>query len=113
MLRYSARLSEKLLTPSSRRMVVTWAIDEKGYSQRRACVLIGMEPKTYRYASTQRGQRAARTAIRADRDGVVEEQVGEVDAGELAALVGVEDFRRLSGISCGAGHDGSKRSPPM
>jgi putative transposase len=32
---------------------VTWAIDEKGYSQRRACGLIGMEPKTYRYASSR------------------------------------------------------------
>jgi putative transposase len=30
---------------------VTWAIEEKSYSQRRACGLIGMEPKTYRYAS--------------------------------------------------------------
>ena len=30
-----------------------WAIEEKGYSQRRACGLIGMEPKTYRYASAQ------------------------------------------------------------
>ena len=29
-------------------MVVTWAIDEKGYSQRRACALIGIAPKTYR-----------------------------------------------------------------
>ena len=28
-------LAKKLLTPSSRRMVVTWAIDEKGYSERR------------------------------------------------------------------------------
>ena len=33
--------------------MVTWAIGEKGYSQRRACSLIGMEPKTYRYASTR------------------------------------------------------------
>jgi hypothetical protein len=28
-------------------MVVTWAIDQKGYSQRRACALIGIAPKTY------------------------------------------------------------------
>ena len=35
-------------------MVVTWAIDEKGYSQRRACALIGITPKTYRY-TTSRG----------------------------------------------------------
>jgi len=39
-------------------MVVTWAIDEKGYSQRRACMLIGLAPKTYRYASS-RGDDAA------------------------------------------------------
>jgi putative transposase len=30
---------------------VTWAIEEKSYSQRRACSLIGLDPKTYRYAS--------------------------------------------------------------
>jgi putative transposase len=30
---------------------VTWAIEEKNYSQRRACSLIGLDPKTYRYAS--------------------------------------------------------------
>jgi putative transposase len=34
-------------------MAVTWAIDEKGYSQRRACVLIGIAPKTYRYVSSR------------------------------------------------------------
>ena len=30
---------------------MTWAINEKSYSQRRACALIGLDPKTYRYAS--------------------------------------------------------------
>ncbi len=45
-------------------MVVTWAIDEKGYSQRRACVLIGMEPKTYRYASTRDEDNALRERLR-------------------------------------------------
>ena len=30
---------------------MNWAIQEKGYSQRRACGLIGLAPKTYRYAS--------------------------------------------------------------
>jgi putative transposase len=34
-------------------MAVTWALDQKGYSQRRACALIGMMPKTYRYVSTR------------------------------------------------------------
>jgi putative transposase len=30
---------------------VAWAIEEKCYSQRRACGLFGFDPKTYRYAS--------------------------------------------------------------
>lgn len=30
---------------------MNWAIEEKSYSQRRACGLIGLDPKTYRYAS--------------------------------------------------------------
>jgi putative transposase len=34
-------------------MVVTWAIDQKGYSQRRACALIGIAPKTYRYITAR------------------------------------------------------------
>ena len=37
---------------------MSWAIEEKGYSQRHAYGLIGLEPKTYRYAST-RGDDAA------------------------------------------------------
>jgi putative transposase len=32
---------------------VSWAIAEKGYSQRRACALVGIAPKTWRYASTR------------------------------------------------------------
>jgi len=32
---------------------VTWAIDEKGYSQRRACALIGIAPKPYRYVTSR------------------------------------------------------------
>jgi putative transposase len=44
---------------------VTWAIEEKGYSQRRACGLVGMEPKTYRYTSTQPEDGAVRTRLRA------------------------------------------------
>ena len=28
---------------------MSWAMEEKDYSQRRACVLAGIEPKTYRY----------------------------------------------------------------
>ena len=44
-------------------MVVTWAIDEKGYSQRRACTLIGLAPKTYRYASLQDDDAAVRERL--------------------------------------------------
>jgi len=44
-------------------MVVTWAIDEKGYSQRRACTLIGLAPKTYRYASSQGDDAAVRERL--------------------------------------------------
>jgi hypothetical protein len=32
---------------------VSWAIKDKDYSQRHACRLVGMEPKTHRYASTR------------------------------------------------------------
>jgi putative transposase len=32
-------------------VAVSWAIKDKGYTQRRACRLVGLEPKTYRYAS--------------------------------------------------------------
>ena len=41
---------KKLLTPGLRRRAVTWAIKEKSYSQRRACALVGLHPRTYRYA---------------------------------------------------------------
>ena len=44
-------------------MVVTWAIDEKGYSQRRACMLIGLAPKTYRYASSRGDDAAVRERL--------------------------------------------------
>jgi putative transposase len=45
-------------------MVVTWAIDEKGYSQWRACALIGMAPKTYRYVSPHGDDRELRERLR-------------------------------------------------
>jgi putative transposase len=32
-------------------LAVNWAIKDKSYSQRRACALVGLQPKTYRYAS--------------------------------------------------------------
>lgn len=40
----SARLLEKRPAPSCRRTVGTWAIEEEGYSQRRACGLLGIDP---------------------------------------------------------------------
>ena len=30
-----------------------WAINEKSYTQRKACHLVGLEPKTYRYRSAR------------------------------------------------------------
>ena len=30
---------------------MNWAITQKGYSQRKACALVGLDRKTYRYAS--------------------------------------------------------------
>ncbi|GJE19535.1 IS3 family transposase ISMex1 [Methylobacterium marchantiae] len=33
-------------TSDARRTAVSWAIEEKGYSQHRACRLIGLEPRT-------------------------------------------------------------------
>jgi putative transposase len=51
----------KVLTPRARKRFVTWAIDEKCYSQRRACGLVGLDPKTFRYAS----RRADDTVVRA------------------------------------------------
>ena len=43
---------------------MSWAIEEKGYSQRRACRLIGLEPKTYHYASTRGDDAAVRVRLR-------------------------------------------------
>ena len=39
---------------------MTWAIEERRYSQRRACALVGMHRRTYRYIP----QRPDDTAIR-------------------------------------------------
>jgi putative transposase len=43
---------------------VRWAISEKNYSQRRACGLVGLHPKTYRYASTRPDDDVLRTRLR-------------------------------------------------
>lgn len=44
---------------------MNWAIEEKGYSQRRACGLVGMEPKNYRYASLRPDDAGTRARLRA------------------------------------------------
>jgi hypothetical protein len=41
---------------------VNWAIDEKSYSQRRACGSIRLDPKTYRYASRRSDEVEIRVA---------------------------------------------------
>jgi len=43
---------------------VTWAIQEKSYSQRRACGLVGLHAKTYRYASKRTGDEEVRIRLR-------------------------------------------------
>ena len=52
------------MTPGARRAAVTWAIERKNYSQRRACGLVGLEPKTYRYASKRSGDVEIRARLR-------------------------------------------------
>lgn len=53
------------MTPGLRRSAVTWAIRERGYSQRRACKLVGIEPKTCRYVSRRPDDGAVRARLRA------------------------------------------------
>ena len=43
---------------------MTWAINEKGYSQRRACRLVGLQPKTHRYAPTRPDDGALRDRLK-------------------------------------------------
>ena len=43
---------------------MTWAITQKNYSQRRACRLVGLEPKTYRYVSQRPGDGEIRARLR-------------------------------------------------
>ena len=43
---------------------MTWAIDQKGYSQRRACALIGFAPKTYRYVTVRGNDNEFRERLR-------------------------------------------------
>jgi putative transposase len=57
-------LGKKLLRPSSRRSAVTWAMTEKGYSQRRACRLVGIDPRIHRYRSSRPDDAGLRTRLR-------------------------------------------------
>ncbi len=41
-----------------------WAIEKKGYSQRRACSLAGIDPRVYRYRSRRPGDGAVRKRLR-------------------------------------------------
>ena len=43
---------------------MAWAIEERSYSQRRACALVGMHARTYRYASTRSDDAEVRRRLR-------------------------------------------------
>ena len=43
---------------------MNWAIRERGYSQRRACLLVGLDRKTYRYRSRRSNDAALRERLR-------------------------------------------------
>jgi len=43
---------------------VTWAVQDRGYSQRRACGLVGLHAKTYRYASKRTSDEDLRATLR-------------------------------------------------
>ena len=43
---------------------MTWAIENKGYSQRRACGLVGIEPRVFRYRSSRSDDAGLRSRLR-------------------------------------------------
>ena len=43
---------------------MTWAIEERGYSQRRACDLVGIAPRVYRYRSSRPDDAGLRGRLR-------------------------------------------------
>ena len=43
---------------------MSWAIEEKGYSQRRACGLVGIDPRVYRYRSARSDDSELRSRLR-------------------------------------------------
>jgi putative transposase len=44
---------------------VSWAIETKGYSQRRACGLVGIDPRVHRYRSTREDDAELRSRLKA------------------------------------------------
>lgn len=50
--------------PGSRKEAVDWAMIEKSYSQRRACELVGIEPKTHRYKLVRPDDTAIRRRLK-------------------------------------------------
>ena len=44
---------------------MSWAIDEKDYSQRRACRLVGVAPKVFRYRTRRADDGALRARLKA------------------------------------------------
>lgn len=57
-------LGQKLLTPGARRVAVSCAINDKGYTQRRACQLVGLDSKVYRYAPKKPDDEALRQRLK-------------------------------------------------
>src|SRR6056297_2379288 len=55
---------KKLLRPGSRRKAVDWAMNEKNYSQRRACALAGIDPRVYRRRSARPADAELRKRLR-------------------------------------------------
>ena len=55
---------KKLLTPRLRRKAAAWAMTETSHSPRRACALVGMDPKTYRYESRRPDDAGIRKRLR-------------------------------------------------
>ncbi|VVT34315.1 conserved hypothetical protein [Rhizobium sp. EC-SD404] len=43
---------------------MSWAVEEKNYSQRRACALVGIAPRVYRYISSRSDDDALRARLR-------------------------------------------------
>jgi putative transposase len=69
---------------------VTWAVREKSYSQRRACGLVGLHPKTYRYASKRSGDEELRKRLRELAS--QRRRFGYLSPGdEYSPLVGIEN----------------------